>query len=72
MHKAKIQINSKQAKKLPKMVYNIPNILALYFGENFMKIAKLQMFTFGSSCKSSGSRLTALYTQITCYGIKSN
>ena len=38
---------SKNEQKLPKMVYVIPNFLALHFGENFMKIRtkipKLQM-----------------------------
>ena len=37
----------KKEQKLSKMVYIVPNILVLHFGENFMKIrrkiAKLQM-----------------------------
>ena len=37
----------KNERKLPKMVYSIPNLLVLHFGENFInirtKIAKLQM-----------------------------
>ena len=41
---------SKNEQKLHKIVNNIPNSLALQFGENFPKIepkiAKLQMFTF--------------------------
>ena len=39
--------NKKNEQKLPKMVYIIPNFLALHFSENFVKIqtkiAKLQM-----------------------------
>ena len=40
---------SKNEQKLPKIVNNISNSIALQFGKNFMKIgqkiAKLQMFT---------------------------
>ena len=40
----------KNEQKLPKIVNNIPNSIALQFGDNFMKIrlkiAKLHMFTF--------------------------
>ena len=39
----------KNEQNLPELVYNIPNIFALHFGENFIKIgpkiANLQMFT---------------------------
>ena len=47
--------HSKNEQKLPKLVNNSTNSLALQFGENFMKIstkiAKLQMFSFTHWCK---------------------
>ena len=45
----------KNEQKLPKLVNNSTNSVAIQFGENFMKIrtkiAKLQMFSFTHWCK---------------------